>query len=562
MFSYLTGKEASEIDKFTINVTGIPGISLMENAAGCVADFIAELSEGRGCPLKALFVCENGNNGGDGVAAARILKERGFETAVYLINAVPKKTDSFMAQYKKAVDCGVPVYSGDNVSDNASFDIGSLMKDYDVLVDAVFGVGLSRDVGGIHADIIEKMNESSLIKVAVDIPSGINSESGSVMGTAFRADHTVTFGSVKTGMLFKEGRKCSGNIRTCDIGFSPEAYEAVRPKCFGLSREDVRRILPQKDVNSNKGTNGRVLIIAGSEEMCGAAYLSAAAAYRAGAGLVKIFTPAANRTALSILLPEALITTYDEADAMKRLKESLEWATSAAIGPGLGKSGLSKLLVEEIIKNAEIPLVVDADALNIISGFREDVFKHRTLAKKSGIRSDMTDSSGTPDIIITPHMLEMARLIARDRFEEAYTGQEYSETESAEKKTESIKDITKDIVKELQEGRLRMASEYSEEHGVITVLKDARTIVAGKSDKIYINTNGNPGMATGGSGDVLTGIIAGLLGRGLSPENAAVAGVYIHGAAGDAAASKIGINSMIAGDILAGISEAYKCITE
>ena len=368
------------------------------------------------------------------------------------------------------------------------------------MIDAVFGVGLSREIEGDYRLCLEAMNSLSPIpglRVAVDIPSGIHADTGRVMGTAFRADLTVTFGWEKQGTLLYPGREYAGNVRVEDIGFPEEAMERAageeeRKAAFTYGPEDLAGV-PARRAYSNKGSFGRVLVVAGSKGMCGAAYLSALGAYRCGAGLVKILTVEENRPVLQNLLPEAILALYDP-ETINRdkegfrtfMEEQTSWADVVVLGPGLGAGPCVEYLAETILTSAFVPVIIDADALNAIAA-------HPYLT-----------SYYTENIIITPHLGEMSRLTGK-----------------------SIKEIQADLPS--------AASEYAARYGITCVLKDAATVAAGRDGDLYINSSGCSAMAKAGSGDVLTGIIAGLIAIGTEEEQAAFLGVYIHGLAGERA---------------------------
>ena len=536
---FTTGDESRAIDNKTINETGIPQLVLMERASLALAE---EIAKAAAAGSRLLFVAAGGNNGGDGVAAARIMKEWGYDTEVLFVDALSKTSDAFRTQISIAESCGVKI--------TVTSDAGVSFEGYDVIVDALFGVGLSRNIEGIWKDIICRINEiksknsGRVLIVSADIPSGISSESGKVMGEAIKADMTVTFGFIKRGMLFGEGREYSGRIVIRDIGFPAHVTKEVGPLCYGLDKADIRKMLPVRRADANKGNFGRLLLVAGSRDICGAAVIAGRAAFSMGAGLVKIFTDKANRDIICIALPEALIETYDseeleeKSDGPKKedgstisdglekfdvvgtalrekIRKAVEWCTAAAIGPGTGTGETAKLILKEVLDAAAEtgkPVVIDADGINIFSGDRS-------------ILKDRKPSGDERNIILTPHILEMARLIREN-------GEDIRET-----------------VEKIKNDRFEVAKKASNEYNMILVLKDARTVVTAGADSFYINTNGNSGMAKGGSGDSLTGIIGALTAGGMEPLAAARTGTFIHGAAGDKAAEEKGMTGMTAMDL-------------
>ena len=382
-------------------------------------------------------------------------------------------------------------------------------KEYAVIVDGIFGVGLSREVQGVQKKAIEAMNHMDAIKVAIDIPSGIDATTGEVLGTAFYADYTVTFGLKKLGMFFLDGIDACGTVICKPIGFPAQALAHVKPMIYAYDNSDLDK-LPKRVNNSNKGTYGRVAVIAGSKNMSGAAFLCSKAAYSTGAGLVKIYTHESNRTILQSQLPEAVMMTYDDYEgALACIEDALQWATVIVVGPGLGVDTVSERMLYELLMNAEVPMVVDADALNILSNNIE-------LLRTSSVQ-----------IIMTPHMKEMSRLIQRP-------------------------------VEEIAKNRFAIAREFAKKMQVTLVLKDAKSIATNGGQQTYMNLAGNNGMSTGGSGDVLAGIIAGMLAGGLTLADAARMGTYVHCRAGDLAAERKGNYAMLASDIISYIGEVMK----
>ena len=489
----VTSAQMKRVDSFTIQGVGIPSLVLMERAALTVAD---KISEDAGRQDLIVCVCGGGNNGADGVAVGRILHGRGYRVQIVLAGEAQNRTEELQQQIVIAGQMAVPMVA---FADDRSVIAGARF-----IVDALFGIGLSRTVAGIWSDLIGMINANSLAGVyAVDIPSGINADTGAIMGTAVQADVTVTFGYAKTGQLLYPGRSHCGRLYVRDIGFAPEALARAGYDTFYYECGDLSRI-PDRPPYSNKGTFGRVLIVAGSEGMSGAAYFSALAAYRTGAGLVKILTVEANREILQAQLPEAMIKTYpadERTDLDAFLEEQCRWATVIVLGPGLGSGDDVEALVSGILTHAYVPIVLDADGLNAVA------------------RYPYLTGYFTENIIITPHIGEMGRLTGR-----------------------RIPDIAADV--------LKAAREYARLHGITCVLKDAVTVVAGREGESYLNRSGTSAMAKGGSGDVLTGVIAGLLALGMDEGEAACLGVYLHGLAGEAAAGIKGIHGVIAGDLI------------
>lgn len=554
---YLTGAQAGLIDRYTQDKVGFPGLVLMEKAAETAAqelecklsEYAENFDKSRD---KILIVAESGNNGGDGVAVARILKTHGYNTFIYEINGISSKSDSYLKQVEIAKNLEVDFVIPD-IEDEAVFD------DYMVIVDSIFGVGLTREVKGIHSKVIDRINHAGAgmsFVFSIDIPSGISSSTGHVLGNAVRSHMTVTFQYEKLGMLENEGREYSGKIVCRDIGlyvpsditemeriFESDSIDGSsgtihKQICYEYSRDDVRRLLPDRKADSNKGTYGKVLIFAGSRDVYGALYMTAESALRVGAGLVKVVTDIRNRDILSEKLPEAMMLTYDVqelsveesgGDFYKKLAESVKWADVILAGPGIGTEsvaeeilkylidycGTEKRILNEKADKKSKKLILDADALNIISKNTVDWF------------DKITDAFGRDNIVITPHIAEMSRLVGKP-------------------------------VSEVKEKKAEIAHMVSDRYGTITVLKDARTYVTAPDEcSVYVNTTGNSGMSTGGSGDVLAGISAGIAAqmddRKLNMKNVAALAVNLHGRAGNAAREKMGERGMTATDILVAI---------
>ena len=490
----VTKKEMKSIDAYTTDRIGIPATVLMERAALAVAAQVEAVNERKG---RVLVAVESGNNGGDGLAVARILMQRGYPVDIFYISGVKKSSEQFEIQKNILHKLGV------------RFRKTLSNKDYSVVVDGIFGVGLSRKIVDPQKKAIEALNQLDAVKIAIDIPTGIDATTGEIWGSAFRADYTVTFGPKKLGMFFSDGIDYCGKIISADVGFPVEAIEHVKPMIYAYDSSDMNK-LPKRYDNSHKGMYGRVAVIAGSKNMSGAAFLCGKAAYSTGAGLVKIYTHESNRMVLQSQLPEAIMMTYhDYEGALLCIEDAMRWATVIVVGPGLGVDTTSERMLYELLMNAEVPLVVDADALNILS---ENI--------------ELAETSSVP-MVMTPHMKEMSRLV---------------------KKT----------VPEIAEKRFEVAMEFAKRLRVTLVLKDAKSVVTDGGAQTYINLAGNNGMSTGGSGDVLSGIIAGMIAGGLSLPEAARIGTYVHCQAGDRAAVKKGKYAMLASDIISCLGEVMQ----
>ncbi|NLZ81845.1 MAG: NAD(P)H-hydrate dehydratase [Clostridiales bacterium] len=493
----VSGTKMKEIDKITILEIGIPSMVLMERAALFVSK---EVEDKTSSSDRILCLCGIGNNGADGIAAARILSTKGRKVDVCVLGDSRKATEEWKSQFEVIKKMNIPVI---NIIDNFTVVDKTFLRSYNFIIDAIYGIGINRPLEGVYKSTIDVINESGIYVIAVDIPSGINADTGKVMGTGIVADQTITFGYKKIGITLYPGALYAGEIKVCDIGFLKQTLNKVGAEAFTYEESDLAKI-PRRDPYGNKGTFGKVLVIAGSKNMSGAAYFAGKAAYKMGAGLVGILSSEVNRAILQTKLPEAILTTYEGNELLEEHTKAIEWADVIIIGPGLGKSNMAKELVTYVLKDTNVPLVIDADGLNIIS---ENTKLKESLSNRC---------------IITPHLGEMTRLAGL-----------------------TIDEIRLDIVD--------CARTYASQNNIVCVLKDARTIVASQERQMYINTNGNSGMATGGSGDVLTGIIAGLLAMGLECFTAASLGVFIHGLAGDKAKEVKGEYGMMASDILDGL---------
>lgn len=507
----MTSKSMREIDNYTINVTGIPALVLMERAA---VEIVRVIKKHIRETDRILVVSGPGNNGGDGIAAGRILYQQGYQVAILLLIDDKNISEQLQAQLNIARNIGV------------TFENYNKLHEYNIIIDGIFGVGLSKPITGEYEKIIEIINNSGSKVFSVDIPSGISADTGKPMNVAVKAEETITFGYMKPGMLVYPGADYCGNITVVDIGFDNKALEKVECNTFYYEKEDLGR-LPIRKANSHKGTYGKVLIIAGSSGMGGAAFLSAKAAYRSGAGLVKILSSADNREIIQALLPEAIFEPYDTiaAENNNGIIASLKWASTVVIGPGLSCSEISDKVLRLVLQNCQVPLVIDADAINLLADYISkasvDFKDSEGNVSDSQARLNCLAKRLKPDTVLTPHLMELSRIM----------GNTASAIEN------NIIDIT---------------SQCSYNNELIYVIKNARTIVT-RNNKKYINLSGNNGMATGGSGDVLSGLIAGLIAQGMKPYEASCLAVFIHGLAGDAAASVKGPYSLMAQDILENI---------
>ena len=489
-----TGEQMRRADLYTIEEIGVPSMVLMERAA---LEVVRCMEEEQLDFRKVLVVCGSGNNGGDGYAIARLLHLKGHDVTIFFAGNSQKRSEENAQQAKIAAHYEIPVITNLDT------------EEYSVIIDALFGTGLKREITGHYREILCSVNQMTGEKVAVDLPSGIHDTTGAQMGIAFCADLTVAIAFPKRGLFLQEGNVCAGKILTGDIGISSETF-SEGTVTFGYEKQDLFLGFPKRKKNSHKGSYGKVLMIAGSKGMSGAAYLSAKAAYAVGAGLVQIYTHEENRVILQQLLPEAIITTYDTFDS-EQLEKLIQWADLIGIGCGLGKSDTAERVMQYTLKRALVPCVVDADGINILSKHMEWIEVTNAL------------------IVLTPHMKEMSRMLQCS-------------------------------VKELIEQRMERLHAFVERYKVVCVLKDARTLVAKEHRNTYLNLSGNAAMAKAGSGDVLAGVIVGILAQQCEPYISACLGVFLHGLAGDVARDKKGAYSVLASDLVAEISSVLKNI--
>lgn len=487
-----------EIDRQTIEEIGIPSLVLMERAALSVVNVIEkQYPKGQ----RILCVCGNGNNGADGIAIARILQERGEDSTIFIPVESAHCTEEWKIQLAIAESLKIPIF---RESPN--------WNEYTVLVDAIFGIGLSREVSGRYRSIIEEMNDSKVPIVAVDIPSGICGSTGRLLGVAVQAERTVTFGLRKIGLVRFPGAFYAGEIQVENPGFPKEAIDKCKTDVYTYTREDLKK-LPKRAKDGNKGTFGKVAVIAGTKDMAGAAYFSAMAAYRMGVGLVRICTCEENRNILQMRIPEAVLSTYTKDTVETQVEQVMEWADVIVAGPGIGQSETARTIVYKVLdyveKHPEKPVVLDADGLNLFAKIAYPVEQLQG------------------NLILTPHLGEFSRLSGC-----------------------SIAELKADLEQKVRE--------YVTKYLVCLVCKDARTIVASQKDTgVYINLSGCDGMGTAGAGDVLTGVIAGILAMGMNWKCAAEMGVYFHGLAGEMGAALVGGHSLCASDLLDGIIRVW-----
>lgn len=505
----VSASEMKQYDKNTIEKIGIPGLVLMERAALSVFQLIRDrgwLSPGG----RSLILAGCGNNGGDGLALARLLCEAGMEVEVWTAGREEKATDSWKTQAEILQNYPIKWVNKPGADS------------YSIIIDALFGVGLSRPVEGEFEKALETVQCLKGWKIALDVPSGIDSDTGAVLGNAFRADVTVTFGFEKRGLYLFPGAEYAGEVVLRDVGISERAFLGHEPVMFYLDQK-ASELFPVRKRNGNKGTFGKALVVAGSFQMAGAAILCARAAYGSGAGMVRTLTCSDNRTIMQESVPEALLGALENE---KDLRDGLSWCDVICIGPGLGQSERAKEVLRIILEESDRPTVVDADALNLLGGDRE----LGLALKKQGEQGRV--------LVLTPHLGELKRL---------YEGLSATMPELFDDPAETKGDFWKTP--------WLYAKQLARLFSVVVAAKDARTYVCDKEERICLNVSGNSGMATAGSGDVLAGLLTGFLCQGMEGFAGACQGVRLHGLAGDLAASRHGEHGMMAGDIVEALRE-------
>lgn len=505
----LNAKEMAQIDRTTIDKVQIPGIILMENAGkGVVAEIQNFL--GNVFNKQILIFCGKGNNGGDGYVIARHLYNHGAKVTVFLAgNKETIKGDAL-------VNLNILENMGLEITEISSLDQLPDIHRIDMVVDALLGTGVTGAVTGFFAELIDFMNNIPAPIFSVDLPSGMETDTGAVHGSCIKATKTITMAHLKTGLLFSPARDMAGEIVVVDISVPPEVSEKLHGHKFLVEHDDICKRLPRRKLDAHKTSCGKVAIFAGSMGMTGAATLASIATLQVGAGLTKLGIPASLNPILEQKLTEVMTVPLAETEtqsisikAKDQIVDLLDWADVLAVGPGLSTHPDTVEFVKWLLTSIDKPMVLDADGINALSNSAE-LIKNFPAA-----------------LIITPHPGELARLINRS-------------------------------IVEIQQDRLNIVRQLASEWGKVIVLKGGPTIIAATNGDLFINSTGNPGMATGGSGDVLTGMIAGLLAQKLSPTDAALVGVYLHGLAGDLAAADLSTMAMIAGDISDYIPAAIK----
>ncbi len=507
----LSAQQMRSIDQRTSRDYGIPGIVLMENAGVQVVDFLEshypDLED-----RQLLLLCGKGNNGGDGLVASRHLHNRGYSIRLLLFGRRSEFRGEALTNLEILEKMGVEHLEVTDAREWHEFlpELGR----YDLLVDAILGTGLKGPVKGYLEEIIRDINNASADRVAVDIPSGLSGDTNELPGLCIQADATVTFACPKVPHVFLPAEAKVGEVYVADIGIPEEAVEAEEVRLNLVEAEELSRYLPPRKVESHKGDYGHLLVVAGSKGKPGAARMVAEGAFRAGVGLVTVATPESVQSILAPqvmeMMTEALPETREgtvSGRATARVLKLLEGKRALTVGPGLSIAAETQSFVRELVAETRVPLVLDADGLNAYA-------------------SDPAALSGRDrPLVLTPHPGEMGRLLG----------------------------ITADDV---QKDRIAVCRDFSTAHSCFVVLKGYRTLISDPEGSIWVNPTGNPGMATAGSGDILTGILSGLVAQGIPILHAILLGVYLHGLAADLCASERGELSLMARDIVAYLPRA------
>jgi ADP-dependent NAD(P)H-hydrate dehydratase / NAD(P)H-hydrate epimerase len=519
----LTAEAMREVDRSAIEGLGIPSLVLMENAALGVVDAIGEAPGAIGEAESAAVFCGPGNNGGDGLAIARHLSVRGWEVTVFLASGGKALSNDAAAQLSicRKMDLAIVELTSEDHVQSAL----AAAAEHDLIVDALFGTGLGRPLSGLFAVLAEGINDLPRPVVAVDLPSGLDASRAEPIGPHVRADLTVTFAAPKVAHVLPPAAAAVGELVVTDLGIPPRLIEEVAEpggRLRLLVGEELAGWLPPRDAEAHKGTFGHVLIAAGAPGKAGAAILAARAAVRSGAGLVTAAVPAPVLDVVDLGSLESMTLGLPAgpsgqlaAEAAGAVLAAARGKTAVALGPGLGQEPETAAAIRRIALAVETPLVLDADGINAFAGRAGDLAGRKAPT------------------VLTPHPGELGRLLGIS-------------------------------TAEVQAGRLAAVRRAAKETGAVVVLKGSRSLIAEPGGDVWINSTGNPGMATGGSGDVLTGLVAGLIAQreayGLEVRDAVLLAVYLHGLAGDLAVAEKGENALAAGDLVDSLGAAFAAL--
>lgn len=532
----VSAEEMRSLDAYTIQTLGVDGGLLMESAGRAVAEeVIAVLSDaGLGKDGRVSILCGTGNNGGDGYVTARHLHMAGYAVRILATKPTADLKGDAAANFKRAHKLGLdPFVVPSALSDDGvqAAELLSMLSGSDVIVDAIFGTGLDREVGGNIAPLIRILNDvaEDVCVIAVDLPSGLHADRGICLGETVRATRTVTLGSPKLGLCLEPGRSLSGAIRVARIGIAgetPDTFSRVRL----LKKRGVGQLLPKRSASDHKGSFGHVLVVAGSSGKTGAAALAAWGAGRGGAGLITVAVPHTLQSILETKCTEAMTTSLAETashglalEAEKAVLEVTQGKSCVALGPGIGQEAETQELVRRLLPQIEIPVVLDADGLNALVGFGPE-----GVAQSDPLHVLRERSAPS---VLTPHPGEASRLL----------------------------DMTN---QEINEDRVRAARELASRSGAVVLLKGPGSVIADPNGCVVINPTGGVSLATGGTGDVLTGLVASFLAQGLEVFDAAVVAAYVHGFAGDRVSNRLGSAGLLAEELSQAIPPSMKELRE
>jgi hydroxyethylthiazole kinase-like uncharacterized protein yjeF len=491
-------QQLADADKITIEKQGITSEMLMERAATLVFNEIHSRLQGAQIPI--VIFCGIGNNGGDGLVVGRLLLEQNYDVTIYIVNYSKERSKDFLANYNKLKDLSTTwptlINAGDDFPE---------LTDKDFIIDAIFGIGLNRPLEDWVGQLVKHINQSGAFVVSIDMPSGMFADkTPSKKDVVIKANYTLSFQAPKLVFFLPEAAEYLGDLQVLDIGLDREYLDKIPEKALLIDKQEAISFYKPRKNFSHKGNYGHSLIVGGSYGKIGSISLTATAALRTGAGLVTIFSPKCGYQILQTVLPEAMVLTDKNNDELSKIEFEIE-PNVICFGMGAGTSKITAMSFKQLLEKTKSPMVIDADGLNILSQEQE-------LLKLVPENS-----------VLTPHPKELERLMGKwkDDF-----------------------------------GKIEKAQNFTEKYKLILVIKGAHTITV-SGEKLFVNNTGNPGMATAGSGDVLSGVITGLISQGYKPLIAAVFGVYLHGRAGDISAEKLSYQGMIASDIAKNIGSAF-----
>jgi hydroxyethylthiazole kinase-like uncharacterized protein yjeF len=505
----VTSRQMQAIDREAIEGRGIPGLDLMENAGRGIAEFIQLMEDGDVSDVHFAVFCGKGNNGGDGFVVGRYLHQWGANVEFFLLGEVEALRGDAQVNYDRVARIGLEVHV------ISSDDALPSDLDADYIVDAIFGTGFSGAIRGVSASAVELINSSEIPVIAVDAPSGLDCDTGQIEGACIVAMCTTTLALPKIGQILFPGREHCGAIEVIDIGIPADVVDQMDIKSYLIDPGYVRDHMPQRSPTAHKGSCGKLLVIAGSRGMTGAACMAAESAIRSGVGLCYLGVPSSLNPIFEIKLTEVITVTLPEVKnrqclalrSLGEIREHIKGMDACIVGPGLGTHHETKELVRRLMSKLQVPAILDADGLNAFEGY-----------------SDQLRAAGCP-MVITPHPGELSRL-------------------------------TSDDTSAIAADRMSYAVSAAQKFDCVVLLKGAPTFVVDPAGNVYVNPTGNPGLATGGSGDVLSGLIGSFLAQGVPALESACMGAYIHGLAADMAAEEFGPTSLIPTDIIMHLPEA------